>query len=142
MNKPNLTFAESYCAQHGIPREKFARTVFKRVLYRRTLLFIWILQFFKQDYFVADFDLIYGVERLRRMRDFNSEAERFNEHPSNRGWLRRRLRLRVSTYRLKLLIKETLPLSTMQKGKFEGTSAPFDSASESKTDENLSLARS
>lgn len=130
MNNPTPTFGESFCALHGIPPEKFARTIFRRALYRRTLLFTWLLQFLKQDYFSADFDLIYGVERLRRLRDFKLEASQYNEHPANRGWLRRRLRLRVSTHRLKALIKETLP-SHDQAVKTDGTLMPTNTTLES-----------
>jgi hypothetical protein len=107
MNEP--TFAECFCAKHNIPPEKYLRAVFVRVLYRRTLPVRWLLQMLNPNYFAADFDLIHGVERLRRMRGFAVEVERFNEHPVNRGWLRRRLLLRVSTARLRALIRDTLP---------------------------------
>lgn len=102
------TFAESFCAQKQIAPEQFAREVFGRSLYRRALWLKWLLPLLKKNYFTADFDLIYGVERLRRLRDFATEAERFNEHPANRGWLRRTLCLRVSTKRLRALIRDTL----------------------------------
>ena len=105
----NLTFAECYCLKHNLPPEQFARTIFNRSLYRRTHLVKWLLPLLHQGYFAADFDLIYGVERLRRVRDFSTEAERFNEHPANGGFLRRTLCLRVSTNRLRALIRETLP---------------------------------
>jgi len=104
-----LTFSEIFCAQNQIPPEQFARVVFNRVLYRRARLVSWLLPLLKGNYFAADFDLIYGVERLRWMREFTSEAERFNEHPANRGWLRRTLYLRISTKRLRALIRDTLP---------------------------------
>ncbi|HEY8933206.1 MAG TPA: hypothetical protein VIM44_07845 [Rariglobus sp.] len=107
----NPTFAEIYCLKHNLPPEAFARSIFNRALYRRTLLVKWLLPLLHHGYFSADFDLIYGVERLRRMRDFATEAERFNEHPANRGFLRRTLGLRVSTTRLRALIRETLPRS-------------------------------
>ncbi|MET0263846.1 MAG: hypothetical protein ABW223_13160 [Rariglobus sp.] len=101
----------------------------QRALYPRTLPVKWLLPLLNRDHFTADFDLIYGVEHLRRLRDFTTEAERFNEHPSNRGWLRRRLGLRVSTSRMKALIRETLPpKSTATHSGLpvdEGTSAPF-----------------
>jgi hypothetical protein len=97
--------------KHNIPPEEFARTIFNRALYRRALLVKWLLPLLHQGYFAADFDLIYGVERLRRLRDFTAEAERFNEHPANRGFLRRTLCLRVSTNRLRALMRETLPRS-------------------------------
>ena len=128
MNNPNPTFAESFCALHKIPPENFAQAVFRRSLYRRTLVFTVFLQFFRHDYFAADFDLIHGVEHLRKMREFNAEIDRFNQHPSNRGWLRRRLRLRVSTHRLRLLIKTTLRLPAIPKESATGTSVPFNSA--------------
>jgi hypothetical protein len=103
------TFAECFCSKNNIPREKFVRTVFNRSLYRRAYLIRWLLPLIHPNHFAADFDLIYGVENLRRVRDFVLEAERFNGHPANHGWLRRTFCLRVSTCRLKALIRETLP---------------------------------
>ncbi len=104
-----VTFAECFCAKHNIPPEKFTHAVFNRVLYRRTHLFRWLLPLIDSHYFAADFDLIYSVEQLSRMRDFVTEVERFNDHPANRGLLRRTFCLRVSTSRLKALIRKTLP---------------------------------
>lgn len=69
----------------------------------------WLLSLWSRSYFASDYDLIYGVERLSRLRDFQEEAERFYAHPANRGTLRRRLGMRVSTGRLRSLIRETLP---------------------------------
>lgn len=105
----NPTFAECFCAKYNVPREKYARAVFRKALYRRTHFFRWLLPLIDRSYYAADFDLIYGVEHLRRLRDFKTEAERFNEHPANRGLLRRTFCLRVSSCRLKELIRETLP---------------------------------
>lgn len=126
----NPTFAECYCVKHNIPPEEFARSIFNRALYRRALLVKWLLPLLHHGYFSADFDLIYGVERLRRMRDFATEAERFNEHPANRGFLRRTLCLRVSTTRLRALIRETLPRTSgstnLPLQAKEGSAAPFE----------------
>jgi hypothetical protein len=126
----NLTFAECFCAKNNIPPEHYAREVFNRVLYRRTHVFKWLLPLVNQNYFAADFDLIYGVEGLKRMRDFATEAERFNEHPANRGWLRRTFCLRVSSGRLKVLIRETLPAKTGNTNpglpEDRGTAVPFE----------------
>jgi hypothetical protein len=107
----NFTFAESFCEQNQIAPEQFARAVFNRVIYRRTRVVAWLLPRLWRGYFAADFDLIYSVEGLKRMRDFAPEVTRFSEHPANRGWLRRTLCLRVSTNRLRALIRETLPRS-------------------------------
>jgi hypothetical protein len=105
----NTTFAECFCAKNNIPPEKYTRAVFNRVLYKRTHLVKWLLRIVDPNYFAADFDLILGVEQASRMSDFVSEAERFNDHPANHGLLRRTFCLRVSTSRLKALMRETLP---------------------------------
>lgn len=120
MKTEDATFAALFCAKHNIPREAYAKELFNRALYRRTHLVKWLLPLLSRNHFVADYDLVYAVERLRRRRDFILEAHRFNEHPANCGWLRRTLRLRISTGRLKALIRETLP---RQAG---GSGAPFE----------------
>lgn len=130
----NPTFAECYCLKHNIPPEEFARTIFNRALYRRALIIKWLLPLLHRGYFAADFDLIYGVERLRRMRDFATEAERFNEHPANRGFLRRTLCLRVSTNRLRALIRETLPRSAAH------TNPPMQAKANSATPFEMTVA--
>jgi hypothetical protein len=105
----NAMFAECFCAKNNIPPEKYVRAVFNRVLYKRTHPFRWLLRVVDPHYFAADYDLILGVAQACRMSDFVLEAERFNNHPANHGWLRRTFCLRVSTNRLKALMRETLP---------------------------------
>ena len=128
------TFGESFCARHDIPPEQFPGHVFKRSLYRRARPFVWLLRFLRPNYFAADFDLIYGVEHLRRLRDFTTEVERFNEHPANRGWLRRQLCIRISSNRLKQVIRETLPSSSARRGASGPASASFESRVDSNAD--------
>jgi hypothetical protein len=122
------TFEESFCEQHGIERERFARVVFKQVLYRRARAVGWLFSIFNGDYFSADYELINAVAHLRRLREFTHEADRFNYHPANRGWFRRKLCIRVSTNRLRLLIKATLPHSSVvPNDSGAGTAIPFES---------------
>lgn len=106
---PDPTFAECFCAKHQLPRDQYAHEVFIRALHPGARRLRWFLRLLSRSYFAADYDLIYGVERLRRLRDFQEEAQRFHEHPANRGTLRRRFGMRVSTGRLRSLIRETLP---------------------------------
>lgn len=132
------TFEESFCQQHGIGRERFVRVVLKQTLYRRARAVGWFFAIFNGDYYAADYELISAVGQLRRLRDFNNEAERFNYHPANRGWLRRKLCIRVSTNRLRQLVKATLPPSSATANDtVAGTAMPFGSApapEEPKTD--------
>ncbi len=120
------TFAECFCAKYNLPRDQYARAVFRKSLYRRTHFFRWLLPLIDRSYYAADFDLIYGVEHLRRLRDFKTEAERFNDHPANRGWLRRTFCLRVSSCRLKALIRETLPVRERESRSMVSKSRPSE----------------
>jgi hypothetical protein len=135
----NPTFAESFCAKNNIPPEEFARAVFNRVLYRRTHFVKWLLPLINHNYFAADFDLIYSVESLTRRRDFDIEVARFHEHPGNHGWLRRTFCLRVSTARLKKLVRQTMPRSIDQTATMAGdderddTVVPFEFKDQSQT---------
>ena len=59
-------------------------------------------------YFAADLDFIRCVGRLTRRRDFAMEEMDFVQNHENRGFLRRRLKLRVSARRLHELVREVL----------------------------------
>jgi len=101
------TFADHFCAQHQIPLEQYESEVFKRVLYRRARPFVWLFVLMDRNHFTADHDLIKAVAHLTRLRAFAVEAERFRDHPYNRGMLRWQLCMRISTARLRALIKKT-----------------------------------
>lgn len=115
----NTTFAEMYCARHGIPPEAYLRTIFRRALYPHARPFTALIQLFDGDYFAADLDLVQAAGRLRVLSDFTMDAEEFRHHPANRGLLRNGLRLRVSVRRLRALARATLPPS--------GNTEPSDS---------------
>jgi hypothetical protein len=106
------TFAERYCELNGIAPAQFADSVLRRALYPQARLLLPLVQVLAPNYFAADFDLIGATARLRRTRDFASEADQFNYHPANIGFLRRTLRIRLSTTRLKQLLRTTLGRST------------------------------
>ncbi|MFA6287730.1 MAG: hypothetical protein WC661_10135 [Opitutaceae bacterium] len=104
---PPRTFADYFCAQHQIPLDQYESEVFKRVLYRRARFLVWLLTILNRNHFTADHDLIKAVAHLTRLRAFAVEAERFRDHPYNRGILRWTLCMRISTTRLRTLIKMT-----------------------------------
>ena len=60
------------------------------------------------DYFEADYSIIHSTGRLYRVRDFAQEVTDYNFHPANRGLLRRLFRIRLSTTKLRRLLKDTL----------------------------------
>lgn len=132
MNGP--TFSECFCAKNNIAPQDFARVVLKRALYPRARFISGLLLLLDHNHFASDYDLVYAVSNLRRMREFLPEVQRFNEHPGNRGLLRRTLGMRVSTKRLKALIRATLPHTSGEPGQVkaghdEGSLAPFEQES-------------
>ncbi|MDP2137936.1 MAG: hypothetical protein Q8J74_08780 [Candidatus Didemnitutus sp.] len=89
------TFRERYCQHHRLVASDFEQHVFHRTLYRHAWPFLWLLDLIP-DYFTTDHDFIRSVGDLRSRRDFHAEAAEFQMNYGNRGFLHRRLRLRVS----------------------------------------------
>ena len=102
-----MNFAEKFCAQHNLAPEKFESEVFRRALHNRARL-LWPLLALIPGYFAADREFVRGVGRISRLREFEGEAIDFNHDPANRGVMRQWLRFRVSTRRLRRLVRATL----------------------------------
>ena len=108
----SIRFAEQYCQQHNLAPERFVERVLAEALYPHAHVLYVILVRVHPDFGAADLDFISGVGRLSRLEDFWVEAEDFGHHPQNFGFLRQRLRIRVSARRLRRLMKKTLGLTT------------------------------
>lgn len=101
------TFRELYCERHGISFDQFERVLVWRSLHWPARAFFWLRKL-NYDYYSADFDFIRGVGELRSRRDYRNEAAEFHYHPGNRGFLRRVLRLRVSSHRLQVIFEREI----------------------------------
>jgi hypothetical protein len=100
------SFAEHYCRRHGIYHEGFLLVVLQRTLYPHVRpIFSLMLQMHPQ-LFSADFDFVVALGRTRSYSDFEFAAQAFCEHPANRGFLRRSLRMRISVRRVRRLLNE------------------------------------
>jgi hypothetical protein len=106
-NASGKTLAEAFCARHGCTMEEFRRRFFWRALHRHALPIAPLLQL--GNHFAVDEDLIANCGRARSMHELREELLAHCHHPLNRGWLRRRLALRVSTHRLRRLAGQYLP---------------------------------
>ena len=130
MTKP--TFAERFCTDRAMTREEMAREIFRRSLYPHARLLKMFLIFQNAIHVQADYDLIYAAMDIHRVRDFAVLGAEFNVHPANHGTLRRKWRMRISTKRLRRLLKETLtheetPHDTREP---DGTAVPFNPPAE------------
>ena len=103
-----MTFSEKFCAQRELAPEEFEAAVLRLSLHSPARVLRPLLALLP-DYFSADRDFVRSVGRIRRRADFEAEASDFAHDPANRGVLRQRLRLRVSTRRLRRLVWATLP---------------------------------
>jgi hypothetical protein len=112
------SFAERYCAKHGLANWEYVESVLNRSLYLRARVLRPILRLIP-GYFKADREFIASVGRVKRLRDFDMEAFAFVSDPDNVGFLRKVLKLRVSAARLNAIM-----WSTMR----DGSSPPFEPA--------------
>ena len=105
------TFTEAYCAKHGTPPADFAQAVLRRTLYPHARLLLPLCRFYNANHLAADMDLVRAAGELRRVRDLGDELSDFNHHPANVGFWHRQMKVRISTQRLRALMRETLPLT-------------------------------
>ena len=95
------TFAEFFCNQRRLPPERYRSAMLRCCLHRRALIFLPLLSLFAPNHFEADYELITGVGLMRTTEALNDEIHAYYDHPDNRRFLRRTLRLRVSVKRLR-----------------------------------------
>jgi hypothetical protein len=120
------TFSDLYCEQQGIAATEFARHAFKRALYPHARILAGALNLLNSDYFSADRDFIDDVGRLTRYHDFVSSGMDYSHHPANRGFMRRVLLLRVSTERMRRLVRTAFKHISSDSDDDQGTLEPFD----------------
>ena len=99
------TFRERFCQRHGLPLHDFESRVFSETLYLPARPVVSLLRWIQPDFFSSDLEFIRSVGDIRSRRYFHAEAGEFHTHPSNRGILRRWLRLRVSAERVRRLME-------------------------------------
>jgi hypothetical protein len=100
-------FEEEFCARHGVAPEHYVDAVLVRTLYPAGRWLRPVLAL-KPSYFTADRNFIKGVGRISRFSDFEAEVKDYLHDPENRGFFRRVLKLRVSSYQMLRLVRGVL----------------------------------
>jgi hypothetical protein len=101
-----LSFRERYCSIHHIELSGFEGHVLPQALYFHARPFRGLLATLP-DYFAADREFLRSAGDLRSRRFFHAEAGEFHAHASNRRFLRRFVRLRVSAERVRQIMEES-----------------------------------
>ncbi|MEJ1971993.1 MAG: hypothetical protein WDM96_05780 [Lacunisphaera sp.] len=129
MTLDSRSFLDLYVQHTGRRRAEFVADVLRRTLYPHARLFTRLLTALDAQYFHPDYEFIEDVSLMRRPADFSAAVRSYLEHPRNRSFPRRRLRLRISVRRMLKLANHvsppTLPpelASLLQPG---GTRQPF-----------------
>ena len=103
-----MMFKEIYCAETGCPETDFVRRVFWQCLHPHARWVAPLIDATSPHFFAADRELIELVGRLRSTDQLQSEIRDFVTDDRNRHWWRRRAQLRVSTQRLRRLVRKNL----------------------------------
>ncbi len=120
------SFFELYCEQQSIPAADYARRVFSRALYPHARPLAGVISLFNSDYFAADHDFVEDVGRLTSYHDFLGSGMDYSHHPGNRGFFRQVLRLRISTDRMRRMVRTTFKHRSAGSDDDQGTLEPFD----------------
>ncbi len=102
-------FITLYCRRRGIAPSAFARELLLRSIYPHARPLFGLLTHLDRGHFEADLEFIVDVGQLRRRTDFGDAAESYLSHPANKGFLRRRLKLRISIRRMLAIVADILP---------------------------------
>jgi len=118
------TFAELYCEKHALRPDKYERVVMHRALYPHARLLAPVVEFLWPQHFAADLDFVRSVARLRRYREFFFESEEFAHHPANRGFWRLTCYVRISSRKLRRMVRSTLH-QELEADQDDSTAVPF-----------------
>jgi len=101
-----VTFAERFCAKHGLAPEEFLEAALGRALYPRVRM-LRAVRGLKDAHFASDREFISRVGRIKALHEFELEAYAYTQDFRNGAFLRRTLKLRVSVRRLQALVRRT-----------------------------------
>ncbi len=121
---PN-SVAERYCVLHGIPPEDFIPHIRRKVLHPHARFIVPVIVLFKSNYLVPDNDFIDDVGQITHYSEFSASVAEYFYHPANIGILRQRLLVRVSSERMRRLVKQILGMIHSDKEATEKTKFPF-----------------
>ena len=111
-------FQARFCRLHAVEPEHYAGEVLKRSVYTHARWGLWVLGKISDNYLQADYDFIYDVGRITRFHEYEQAVKSYFEHPMNQNnLLRSRLLLRISSMRMRRLVREVMkqspPASTL-----------------------------
>ena len=124
------SFMMRYCRTRGVLPAAFANQLLLETLYPHARPLLGLLTQLNPDHFRADYEFIEDVSRMQHHTDFGDAVECYITHPANAGFLRRRLRLRISVRRMLRLANDVFPQELREELRVrlqkKNTLTPFD----------------
>lgn len=122
-------FRQIYCSRNGITEADYAEHLLQKALplHARVFRKFPLVTLLNKNFFRPDFDFVNDIGCLRHYSDYSQSVEEFHVDPWNkRTLLRGLLRLRVSTHRVRQIVREQLKTKakTEQQPAAEHSSAP------------------
>ena len=108
-NSRGSSFGDSFCRRYSVSPERFEIEMMRRCLSRRARWFRPLLELFAEHHFSLDRFFVRSIGRVRTAAEFRAEVQAFRDHPSNRRWARRSMKLRLSIWRIWDVADEILP---------------------------------
>jgi hypothetical protein len=119
------TFAELYCEQRGLSPEAYDAAVLRETLYPHARLLAPLFKLIWSRHFSSDIEFVRSVSPLRRYREFFNETEEYAHHPENRGFWRMTANVRISSRRMRRLVRATLHADSHAEEGEEHSAVPF-----------------
>ena len=109
MPSKSKTIEEHYCAARTCGREEFLRAAFWSCLHRRALPFAPFILLFNPGYFSPDRELVSAVGGATGMSQVADEIGDYFFVSNSGNWVRRNLKIRVSSRRVMRFASKILP---------------------------------
>ena len=109
------TFAEIFCSHRALPPDRFAPVLLRETYYPHAAAVASLVRLLSPDGFVLDQELVRGVGLISRRDQLAGVLTDFRIDSRNRGLLRSRLRLRVSTRRMQRVVYDLMPAEAGEK---------------------------
>jgi hypothetical protein len=131
------SFLMIYCRAQGVFPADFPTEVLLKTLYPHARPLFGLLTQLNPDFFRPDYEFIEDVSCMQNHRDLSHAVENYVTNPANKGFIRRRLRLRISVRRMLRLVHGVFPqeLSREVRDRMQAknTLTPFDEETPGKT---------
>jgi hypothetical protein len=115
LNLPATTLLARFAERAGLTVEQAELRLFREALYPEARWLGPLLRL-RRGHFDPDWRFVRAAGRATTMDEFQVEVRHYSDDKAHRGWLRGRLRLRVSVRRLRRIARELLPASALARG--------------------------